>query len=163
MDKDEPDVSLTRSIDVDDDDLHEAAFSKRGCCFWVPFFSGSGQRDDGSAMWERIRTGEEEGSNKWWRKALKAAMKVREWSELVAGPKWKTFIRRFNKNRTGNQRSGPRKFNYDPVDYAKNFDDGGVDSDDEDVLRRGFSLRYASVPHSAKSSMDLGKDGPVFE
>lgn len=82
-------------------------------------------------------------------------MKVREWSELVAGPKWKTFIRRFNKNR-----SKTNKFNYDPMSYSLNFDDGpGVnDQSEDDSLFRDFSSRFASIPVSAKSSMDLGED-----
>lgn len=153
MNNDRPETSLTRSADVDDEEL-QATFSKKGCCFFIPCFSGSGQRESGSASWKRIRFGEVREDDKWWKKAV---MKVREWSELVAGPKWKTFIRRFNKNRTG-----VKKFNYDPVDYAKNFDGGGVDCDDEDVLRGGFSLRYASVPHLVKSSMDFGNNRPVF-
>lgn len=166
MEKEEPEASLTRTIDEDEDELQEAAFSKKGCCFFIPCFPGSGQRETGSISWDRIRpdkVNDEERSSdddKWWKKAV---MKVREWSELVAGPKWKTFIRRFNKNRTGYNRTGVTKFNYDAVDYAKNFDDGDVDCGEEDVLRRGFSLRYASVPHSTKSSMDFGKDGPIFE
>uniref|UniRef100_A0A7N0UF46 Uncharacterized protein n=1 Tax=Kalanchoe fedtschenkoi TaxID=63787 RepID=A0A7N0UF46_KALFE len=110
MDRDDAktEISLMKSIDADDD-FHEAAFAKRGCCFWVPGFAGWG-RDGGSVWWERIRSGEarEEaeggasGSSKWWR----AVMKVREWSELVAGPRWKTFIRRFGRNRVGNNRIG---------------------------------------------------------
>lgn len=91
---------------------------------------------------------------------MDAFKKVREWSELVAGPKWKTFIRRCSKNRPK-----PGKFQYDPLSYALNFDEGHGQNgnlEDEDRVFRDFSSRYASIPMSAKSSMDLGKDGPTF-
>lgn len=101
-----------------------------------------------------------ENEDPWWRRGWK---KVREWSEIVAGPKWKTFIRRFNKNRSGCKQTG--KFNYDEFSYHLNFDDGPGQNghfDNDDILHRDFSSRYASVPASAKSSMDLGKDRPSF-
>ncbi|WZZ74807.1 hypothetical protein YC2023_086177 [Brassica napus] len=33
---------------------------------------------------------------RWW---ILAILKIRYWSEIVAGPRWKTFIRRFNRAR----------------------------------------------------------------
>lgn len=89
-------------------------------------------------------------------------MKVREWSEIVAGPKWKTFIRRFNKNRNASLYVKQGSFNYDPLSYALNFDDGNDGEEDFNYGYGGFSARFASVPPSAKSSMDLGKDAPTF-
>jgi hypothetical protein len=41
-------------------------------------------------------------------------------------------------------------FNYDPLSYAQNFDEG-CDDDDEESSHRGFSARYA-----APSSKSLG-------
>ena len=93
---------------------------------------------------------------------------MREWSEIVAGPKWKTFIRRFNYGGGRGRAVHFAKhgsFQYDPLSYALNFDDGGNAGagkygDDGGVL--SFSARFASVPATAKSSMDLGKDAPAF-
>ncbi|KAK7410435.1 hypothetical protein VNO78_01216 [Psophocarpus tetragonolobus] len=34
-------------------------------------------------------------------------------------------------------------FKYDPLSYAQNFDEGGVE-DDEEFVHRGFSARYAA-------------------
>lgn len=46
-------------------------------------------------------------------------------------------------------------FNYDPLSYAQNFDEGFVD-DDEVLTRRGFTARYA-----APSSV-LHKSSPTY-
>jgi hypothetical protein len=98
-------------------------------------------------------------------------MKIREWSELVAGPRWKTFIRRFNRNaRFGSggpaARVGSTRFQYDPLSYAMNFDEGhGASPEGDFTGYRDFSTRFAILPGSAKSSMDLGgRDAPpLFE
>uniref|UniRef100_A0A803QLT7 Uncharacterized protein n=1 Tax=Cannabis sativa TaxID=3483 RepID=A0A803QLT7_CANSA len=159
------DVVSPREMDLMNDDVSELLYSKRGCCFWIPCLNRDRSSSDSarSVWWQRIRPVENE--DPWWSRSWK---KVREWSELVAGPKWKTFIRRFNKNRPfchNNHNKHGAKFNYDEFDYALNFDDGRGQNghfDDEDLLRRDFSSRFASVPPSAKSSMDLGRDGPSF-
>lgn len=157
----------------------DVIFARRGCCcFWVPGF-GYGRSASaaglGGGTWERIGDGGPPGAaadaafpvEPWWRRAL---MKVREWSEIVAGPRWKTFIRRFNRNQRwgggggggglcgigGGARSG--KFQYDPLSYALNFDEGhGQDGDsDGDYGHRNFSARYVLPPSLAKTSMDPG-------
>ncbi|KAL5860440.1 hypothetical protein ACOSQ4_001736 [Xanthoceras sorbifolium] len=156
------------------DNLQEIDFCKRGCCFWIPCIGSNRGAPVGSTWWQRIGTVESKGNDAWW---FRGWMKVREWSELVAGPKWKTFIRTFRKNRHclvggccgvggggggGLKRS---KFQYDPLSYALNFDEGPGQNGhfmDEDFAARDFSSRYASLPSSAKSSMDLGNDAPLF-
>ncbi|XP_062106807.1 uncharacterized protein LOC133818114 [Humulus lupulus] len=156
------DVVSPREMDLNED-VSELLYTKRGCCFWIPCFSTDRSSSDsaGSVWWQRMRP--VENDDPWWSRSWK---KVREWSELVAGPKWKTFIRRFNKNRPfGHNHKQVGKFNYDEFNYALNFDEGPGQNghfDDEDLLHRDFSSRFASVPPSAKSSMDLGKDGPSF-
>ncbi|CAI9777347.1 unnamed protein product [Fraxinus pennsylvanica] len=82
------------------DDLHEPAFSSRiFCSLWIiPCFCC--RPSNGAFVWERIPTADNEREaaqeSSWWRKGMKAFKKTREWSELVASPKWKTFIRRGN-------------------------------------------------------------------
>ncbi|KAG8366863.1 hypothetical protein BUALT_Bualt16G0012200 [Buddleja alternifolia] len=129
-------------------DFNETEFVSRGCCSFLSFTCFR------SENWERISTSEQEISDRrsWWRKGISALKKVREWSELVAGPKWKTFIRRFNKS-AGRSRAG--KFQYDPFSYALNFDDGQGQNGqfDDDRIFRDFSSRYAAVP------VQNGKDG----
>ncbi|PSS35202.1 Coiled-coil domain-containing protein [Actinidia chinensis var. chinensis] len=144
------------------DEMQELIFANRGCCHFIPFFSCQRSNGSGSIWWERISKQSSEKEENWWAKGLK---KLRDWSELVAGPRWKTFIRQFNKNRS--YCCGPRigKFQYDPVSYALNFDDGlGQNShySDADRVFRDFSSRYAAIPISAKSSMDLRRDAPSF-
>ncbi|XP_057447488.1 uncharacterized protein LOC130739252 [Lotus japonicus] len=141
----------------DDDDMQEVLFAKRACiCYLIPCFSSS---ETSLSWWERVRS--PENKERWWARGWS---KVRDWSEIIAGPKWKTFIRRLNRNnnRTGAGAASYEKkgsFHYDPLSYALNFDDGGV----EDVYSYGgFSARFASIPASTKSSMDLGKDAPAF-
>lgn len=159
-----PEFSSTET-DSDEEMQEELAFAnRRGCCFWLPCF-GSGQSD---TVWERISaTPEKEETSRWrwdwWDKSLNALKKIRGWSELVAGPKWKTFIRRFNKTRG---LKGGGKFQYDPVSYALNFDEGpgsnGPLFGDDDRFFRDFSSRFALTPGrvTAKSLVaEAGKDG----
>ncbi|KAJ7956263.1 NHL domain protein [Quillaja saponaria] len=146
------------------------------CCFCFPCFGSrrSSSSTVGLAWWEQV--GSNSGSSqihqndgKWWSRGVKAFKKIREWSELVAGPKWKTFIRRFNRNRSGGTgRHG--KFQYDPLSYALNFDEGprenaNFDGEEYDGFRN-FSTRYAvfpgSVPINTAVEVESGKDVAVF-
>ncbi|KAJ3700590.1 hypothetical protein LUZ61_004295 [Rhynchospora tenuis] len=137
----------------------------RCCCFPWP-----------KSTWERIQLGSDHAPpsqtpTRWWSRGVTAFMKIREWSELVAGPRWKTFIRRFNRNgRFGvapaAARFGSARFQYDPLSYAMNFDEGHSASPEGDYSGyRDFSSRFAVLPGSAKSSMDLGGRDvpPLFE
>ncbi|PHT88159.1 hypothetical protein T459_10265 [Capsicum annuum] len=128
------------------DDASEKLFQKRRCCSFFPSSGGV------SLKWWRKK----EGSV--WAKGINALKKLREWSEIVAGPRWKTFIRRFNRNKNGTQ----GKFQYDPLSYALNFDEGNNGEEDNEYGLRDFSTRYASIPASARGSVDLGKDGSNF-
>lgn len=120
-----------------------------------------------SSFWERI--GSSHFDRRWWAPGLRVLKKLRDWSEVVAGPRWKTFIRRFSRSRSiggaagagggAHDQSRPGRFNYDPMSYALNFDEGpGHDPhlDDEDYFRRyrSFSVRHA---HSAAEEDVAGK------
>ncbi|KAL6633562.1 hypothetical protein ACP70R_026233 [Stipagrostis hirtigluma subsp. patula] len=138
------------------DDAEAAFFARRGrrcCCF--PWPAPSHQRAGAAAA---LGAAEEES---WWQRAADAVLKVREWSELVAGPRWKTFIRRFGRGQPRPHHFG-RKLNYDALSYALNFDEGhGASPEGDYTGYRDFSSRFAVPPASAKSSMDLGgRDAP---
>ncbi|KAL2321865.1 hypothetical protein Fmac_026244 [Flemingia macrophylla] len=88
-----------------------------------------------SKSWDSVASGE-----RWWSRGLR---KIREWSEIVAGPRWKTFIRRFNRNRASKRTP---TYQYDPLSYALNFDEGHNGEDlNDDATFRNFSTRYAAV------------------
>ncbi|KAG8076167.1 hypothetical protein GUJ93_ZPchr0006g41562 [Zizania palustris] len=155
--------------------MDDAFLSSRGnrcCCFWGPWASSSSARPSEAGAeewWHRVgERGEVVGGDRrrWWRRGVDALMKVREWSELVAGPRWKTFIRRFRRSprHHGGGGGGGGRLNYDPLSYALNFDEGhGVCSPEGDYAGyRDFSTRFvAPPPASVRSSMDLGgRDAP---
>ncbi|CAN4088255.1 unnamed protein product [Withania somnifera] len=134
------------------EEASEKLFQKRRCCFFFPSSGGVGLK-----WWRKVRTEEVKKEGSVWAMGINAIKKLREWSEIVAGPRWKTFIRRFNRNKNGTQ----GKFQYDPLSYALNFDEGNNGEEDEYGFR-DFSTRYASIPASARGSMDMGKDGANF-
>ncbi|TXG50308.1 hypothetical protein EZV62_022832 [Acer yangbiense] len=124
-------------------------------CGCFPCFNHRRQSSStvGLAWWERIRTVHQiqpPHSQRWWTPAVTAFLRVREWSEIVAGPKWKTFIRRFNRNRSGNSNHNQGKYQYDPLSYSLNFDESGdLDQDKDFGGYRNFSSRYASTKPAA--------------
>ncbi|KAJ8775009.1 hypothetical protein K2173_020013 [Erythroxylum novogranatense] len=146
-----------------DDDIQDMAFRKRGCCFCVPFTKPKRTCGDfGSMFWQRIGSVEGHPSSpttsqngKWWNRRWK---KVQDWSEVVAGPKWKTLLRKISRRRN---KHGTEKFKYDPLSYALNFDQGMASTDhiDDDIFSRGFTSRYSI---SGKTSMDFDRDLQAF-
>ncbi|XP_059643765.1 uncharacterized protein LOC132285593 [Cornus florida] len=150
-----------RDVELNEE-MVEMLSVKRRCCFCIPCFGSDRSRTVGLNWWQKVRTADDEKG--WWTRGISAVKKIRQWSEIVAGPKWKTFIRRFNRSKSGGSRNA--KFQYDPLSYSLNFDEGpgqnGNSVDEEVYGFRNFSSRFASVPMSAKSSMDLGKEAPAF-
>ncbi|KAF3652713.1 putative RNA-dependent RNA polymerase 2-like [Capsicum annuum] len=145
--------SVTATIETPD-----TLFHKRRRCFCFPSTNQLTRTIKFDYWWHRLRsTAVNEGSV--WSKGINALKKLREWSEIVAGPRWKTFIRRFNRNKSGSSRSA--KFQYDPLSYSLNFDEGRGNNgeEEEELVLRNFSTRYASIPASGKVNMD---EGPGF-
>lgn len=144
-------------------------YANTRCTFCFPCCFGS--RHSATvcfAWWERVRPASWSESthpitgssgDRWWSRGF---MRVREWSEIVAGPRWKTFIRRFNRNRSGGFRHAG-KYQYDPLSYALNFDEGQEQNGDfqgdgaYDGFRN-FSARYAAASPFKSVSMDSGQD-----
>lgn len=144
------------------DEASEALFQKRRCCFFF-HTNSSPSPAVGLAWWQKIRASEIPAEDSLWSRGVSLLKKIRELSEIVAGPRWKTFIRRFNRNRNRSGSGGGNgNVQYDPLSYAMNFDEGPgqnglIDDDVEDgYFSRNFSSRYA------KGSMDLGKEGVTF-
>ncbi|KAJ0244670.1 hypothetical protein HA466_0192650 [Hirschfeldia incana] len=158
------------------DEMHEALFAKRGCCFLMPCLASSSRPSSRgrSVWWQRIRTGDKlEPEERWW---IRGWRKMRQWSEVVAGPRWKTFIRRFGRNHCccgggsngggcvaaiSPNRSEQGKFRYDPLSYSLNFDDGKQTGRFEDEFPyRYYSKRFTapSLPVSTKCPIDFDSD-----
>ncbi|KAK4750408.1 hypothetical protein SAY87_003890 [Trapa incisa] len=149
----------------------QSIYSASRCCFCFGtcFPSRTSSSHSGPSLWERIGSGHHE--DRWWARGLRTLNKLREWSEIVAGPKWKTFIRRFNRVRSGGgagagagANHGHAKFHYDPLSYSLNFDEGpnSVEFEMEDPEHggfRNFSARFAAVPGAAKHVGVAGMSG----
>ncbi|KAK9061725.1 hypothetical protein SSX86_018908 [Deinandra increscens subsp. villosa] len=137
----------------------EAVSSQRRCCFSIPCMHCHHLTFSvGSNWWETItdddgKAGNNDDDNRCWSKGTLPFRKIKEWSQLVVVPKFKTFIRRFN---TEQQRSTHGKFRYDPTSYMLNFDEGlGCLEDDNQAIPK-FATRYSSILVPVKPSMNLG-------
>lgn len=84
----------------------------------------------------------------WWKVVEEKLMKVREVSEVVAGPKWKTFIRKIGGVCRKNRRAQRGQFGYDAEGYALNFD-GGLDWEDEDDDGQMYNARSSRFTGSS--------------
>lgn len=148
-----------RDLETIDEATSNSLLRNTRCCFCFPCFnSGRGSSTVGLAWWQKLRTTQIQSphSNRWWLPAVSAFQKIREWSEIVAGPKWKTFIRRFNRNRSGNSNHHQGKYQYDPLSYSLNFDESrDFDHDDNSGGFRDFSSRYASSKPTTEGSRAL--------
>ncbi|KAI4376717.1 hypothetical protein MLD38_014446 [Melastoma candidum] len=84
------------------------------------------------------------GGESWLANKLKG---VKEASEVVAGPKWKTFIRKvggYLKEKKNRNRFG---FGYDAESYALNFDKG-MEGEEDAGLLMSYSSRFVGPPPS---------------
>ncbi|KDP33548.1 hypothetical protein JCGZ_07119 [Jatropha curcas] len=107
------------------------------CCFYLK------RNSNGSRRYLLGRKQEEIDNKESW--VVEKAKKVKEISEVLAGPKWKNFIRRCSSvHGYGfcSKKTSKMQYQYDPQSYALNFDDG-IDKELEDSFP-GFSARYAT-------------------
>lgn len=149
--KTNPDAPTPPESDTNDGIQDERSGS---CCLWRPSCFGIGSNCsltptfpyESVVWWEHMRT-PDNNKGQWWIRPWK---KIREWSEMVAGPRWKTFLRRFHKSK-----HAAGTFQYDPLSYALNFDDGEGKMEEEHHAYLDFSARFVSIPASARTSMDF--------
>ncbi|WCJ30354.1 hypothetical protein M5689_011919 [Euphorbia peplus] len=110
------------------EDSGELETTSYGCwCCWRPIKNGR-YNQLGKEEEEKIEQG-------WTDEKLK---KMKEFSEILAGPKWKNFIRRYGLNKKRRM----QQLQYDPQSYALNFDDGT--SKEIDFGFPNFSARFAT-------------------
>ncbi|KAG4991049.1 hypothetical protein AAZX31_09G089200 [Glycine max] len=67
--------------------------------------------------------------------------KIKEFSEVIAGPKWKTFIRKIS-GYGRKQQQQKNRFQYDEHSYALNFNSGAQSEDDD--MPPSFSARFSA-------------------
>jgi hypothetical protein len=108
-----------------------------GCgCGWLRVFTAKWwqRRDEeGKHLLDEGNRGEET----WVMEKLR---NMKETSEVIAGPKWKTFIRKI----TGyGKKQQKNRFQYDAHSYALNFN-SGAQSEDEEYLPPSFSTRFSN-------------------
>ena len=116
------------------EDYEENVHNEHGCgCLWKLWFV---RRDNNSSHWILMQQ-EGEIKETWLKNKAK---KVKEISEVLAGPKWKNFIRRFSIYGINTKRK-PR-FHYDPKSYALNFEEGDQQRE-SDAPHADFAARFA--------------------
>lgn len=93
----------------------------------------------------------QEGDQESW--LAEKVKKAREFSEVLAGPKWKNFIRSFStiykKKRV--------QFQYDPQSYALNFDDGNVYREAEGAAAAAYLHFSNGGSYAASQGMNNAK------
>lgn len=115
-----------------EEDFEEASGSGCGCgCFkGFNFKWWQSHEEEGKRLIDQNGGGGEG----WMVEKMK---KVKEASEVIAGPKWKNFIRKIS----GQQKK--KRFQYDEQSYALNFNSRAESEDDED-MPPSFSARFSA-------------------
>ncbi|XP_010515113.1 PREDICTED: uncharacterized protein LOC104791013 [Camelina sativa] len=139
-------------VDLEPATTSDPLVGKSSCGSCLPGFGATTVKP---SWWQRIHRNHLQ-EPRWW---VRAFLKIREWSEIVAGPRWKTFIRRFNRDRRqGRDWDDGAKFRYDPLSYTLSFEDEYKDDDNDETGFggvRSFSMRYASVPVDSSNTDDI--------
>lgn len=119
-------------------DSEEEVASSSGwscCCFGFGGWKRSNHQESKHLL--RENSGNEQYKESWLVDKLKEA---KEFSEVVAGPKWKNFVRKMGKYFKPKKSSTQSM--YTPDSYALNFDDGA--EEEEDDLFVNFSSRFSA-------------------
>ncbi|KAK3221791.1 hypothetical protein Dsin_008816 [Dipteronia sinensis] len=96
------------------------------CCFGRFYFKWCREKDGRDLLQD-----EDDYEESWW---IEKTRKVKGASELIAGPKWKNFIRKIGRYCNMKRNSHKTQFQYDPESYALNFD-RCFDRDDVGLVR----------------------------
>ncbi|XP_076924813.1 uncharacterized protein LOC143587397 [Bidens hawaiensis] len=133
--------------DQEGEDVHHHSESASSSCFSLFCCFESPHHHDGESttFLYQNQSGDLINKDTWF---MKRAKSLKEYSELVAGPKWKNFIRKFSR-RTKTKANATTQFQYDLQSYALNFNDGDHHEDD-DLLPRSFSTRFAPPSRSVR-------------
>nr|POF24102.1 protein dj-1 like b [Quercus suber] len=118
-------------------------------CFQLLGFKPQRKRNDNESKYLLQQKGELRES--WWKNKLN---KVRQISIVSAGPKWKTFVRKFSGFGINKNKKDRNMFQYDPKSYALNFD-GGFDCEEDDLVL-GFSSRFVAPIHNHEEQPRTG-------
>nr|XP_027070291.1 uncharacterized protein LOC113695404 [Coffea arabica] len=114
----------------------EEVASPSGCCCCCCFGFGGWKRSNQESKYLlRENSGHEES---WFVDKLK---NMKEYSEVVAGPKWKNLVRKIGKY--VKPKKSTTQSMYTPNSYALNFDDG-EEEEEEDDLFVSFSSRFSA-------------------
>ncbi|KAI3909758.1 hypothetical protein MKW98_014175 [Papaver atlanticum] len=113
---------------IDSDDDFEETFGA-GRCWGFDLFCFKSRRA-GTRNYGMIQQ-EDGGDDQYYNTSkgnwfVKRGKKLKEISELIAGPKWKTFIRKVGSYCNDNRKNNRKRMStsYDAQSYALNFDDG---------------------------------------
>ncbi|WJX90434.1 hypothetical protein P8452_72334 [Trifolium repens] len=126
---------LVMEMESNKEDFEETNGYGCGCGWFRVFTSKWWQRRDeeGKHLLDEGNRGEET----WVMEELR---NMKETSEVIAGPKWKTFIRKISGYGKKQQKN---RFQYDAHSYALNFN-SGAQSEDEEYLPPSFSTRFSN-------------------
>ncbi|PIN08644.1 hypothetical protein CDL12_18772 [Handroanthus impetiginosus] len=118
---------------IDNDDDYTEAAAGGGCGCFRRFCFG----------WPRNESHNSLSHKESW--IVVKLKKLKEVSELAAGPKWKNLIRKIGKFRNpGKYNKQTTQFQYSPGSYALNFAGDDEDPEEDDTLLHSFSSRFAA-------------------
>ncbi|XP_047157759.1 uncharacterized protein LOC124828496 [Vigna umbellata] len=123
---------LVEAVEQKEDFYEEQESS--GCAYGC--FRGFG------LSWCRGGREEEKNGDSWVSCKLR---NIKEFTEVIAGPKWKTFIRKISGYGKKQQKN---RFQYDEHSYALNFNSGAQSEDDD--MPPSFSARFTAPFPSAR-------------